>query len=234
MKAPIVARITEVSSRIAQTPYNARLYLLRGEALFQKHDFFGAVRDLTYALELDGSINSAWFWRGMAYGRMGKVERGIEDLSIFIQRKPDSSLGYTKRGVRYLWIGDLDKAERDLTKAISLDPRNAEAHDDLGVIFARRGKTRLAIKHFQTTVSLDPSYQKGFHNLAMAYFLSGENEQALLAINKALEIKLETKNSLLLKGTILEAMGQMDDAKSVIEYAEFLPDGNWSERMPVK
>lgn len=71
-------------------------------------------------------------------GRLGKIKEAIADLSVFIQRHPNSSLAHTKRGVRYIWNGQLIEAEKDLKRAIELNPVNAEAHDDLGVLLAQR------------------------------------------------------------------------------------------------
>ena len=119
-------------------------------------------------------------------------------------------------------------------KAIALDPRNAEAHDDLGVIHARRGDHAQAIRHFSTTIKLDPSYQKAYHNLAMVYYLAGQDARALVVVDESLRLRPEDRNSLLLKGEILETLGRHPEARTVREEAEFLPDGNWSEQAPVQ
>ena len=158
------SQIEILSNKIRSSPSDARLFLARAELFFHLQAFHKAVADLDRTIELDRSLDQAWFWRGMALGRLGKIEKGIDDLSVYIHRNPDDSVGYTKRGVRYLWLGELNKAEKDLATAIALNPENAEAHDDLGVIYARRGETELAIRHFNITVTTDPSYQKGFHN----------------------------------------------------------------------
>ncbi|MDP2678048.1 MAG: tetratricopeptide repeat protein, partial [Rhodoferax sp.] len=154
--------------------------------------------------------------------------------SVYIQRHPGSSLAYTKRGVRYIWIGDLENAEKDLKQAIALDARNAEAHDDLGVIMAQRGDFAAAISHFQSTLKSDPSYQKAHHNLAMVYYITGENQKALTSINASLKLISESRDSMLLKAAILESLGRHGEAKVAREEAEFMPEGNRSERAAVQ
>lgn len=224
--------INALTERLVKEPGNINWYLARGDAWFKLHEFEKAVADYDQALTINKDTSAAWFGRGMAYGRMGQIDKGIADLGEFIKRNPTSSLAYTKRGVRYLWKGDRVNAEKDLRKAILLDPANAEAHDDLGVIHAQRGELPQAIKHFSKTISIDPSYQKGHHNLAMAYHLSGEHSKAMRMIDKALAIKSNEKVSLLLKSQILAAQGKHQQAVSLEEQAEFLPDGNWSELAP--
>jgi len=171
----------------------------------------------------------------MTLGRQGMVKEGIDDLSVFIQRNPQSSLGHTKRGVRYIWLGDKDNAFKDLSRAIELDPGNAEAHDDLGVVLAQKGEYSKAIEHFHTTVRLDPTYQKAYHNLAMAYFITKNDSHALQSVNNSLKLAPEFRNSLLLKSRILDAMGRHDEAMQIKEEAEFLPQsGHWTEHTPVE
>jgi len=136
--------------------------------------------------------------------------------------------------VRHLWKKDLAGAEHDLRQAVRLDPGNAEAHDDLGVVHAQRGEHIKAIEHFFATVRLDPSYQKGYHNLAVAYYLVGHEAQALAAVNESLRLRPDNRNSLILKSEILKVLGRLDEAKRVREDAEFAPDGNWSEQMPLR
>ena len=227
-------KINALTFRLISEPENAMLYMKRGELYLVSHKFEQAIADYSKALQLDDTLDQAYFGRGMALGRAGQVEHGIKDLTVFIQRNPDSSLAYTKRGVRYLWIGDKQKAEFDLRRAIKLNPNNAEAHDDLGVIFARRGDIPQAIHQFQTVIKLDPEYQKGFHNLALSYFIAGQTEPALQHINHALKLSPRERNSLLLKSSILDALGQTAKARQLRDTAEFLPEGNWTERYPIR
>lgn len=220
--------------RLRFSPNSAKLYLERGNAYLKDQNFHRAIRDFNRALELDDKLDHAYFGRGVALGRTGKIDAGIADLTVFITRNPKSSLAYTKRGVRYIWRGDLDLAERDLRQAIELNPQNAEAHDDLGVILARRGNYPASIKHFQTTVRIDNTYQKGFHNLALAMHVTGRSDAALKAIERALELGRDTRSSVLLKATILDALGRKNEARRFRQDAETLPKKNWSENLAVQ
>ncbi len=223
-----------LDGELRKHPKAAALYARRGAARFKLREFDKAVEDFTTALKLDDRLDEAWFGRGMALGRNGQVEEGVADLGVYIHRHPDSSLAHTKRGIRYLWMNDLDRAEKDLTRAIALDPRNAEAHDDLGVIHAQRGQYELALQHFQKTVRADPSYQKGYHNLAMVHYITGRNDEALATVERALKLIPEARDSLLLKSSILEALGRNAEAKVLREEAEFMPAGERSARMPIQ
>ncbi len=227
-------KVQHISQQLQQQDDNAALYVERGDLYFLMRDFEPAIEDYSSAIALDPSLDQPWFGRGMARGRLGYIDEGIADLSVYIKRNPDSSLAYTKRGVRYLWKGDSENASRDFNKAIALDPNNAEAHDDLGVILAQQKDYKAAITHFTRTISIDPSYQKGHHNLAMAYYLSGQDLFALQAVDKSLGLAPEARNSMLLKCEILRALGRSAEADALEQQAMFLPEGNWHEQAPVK
>lgn len=223
-----------LSKRITQDMKNPLLYLQRGELYFQRHKFEEAITDYNVALSLDNSLQQAYFLRGMALARNGNIEAGIKDLSHFIKSNPQSSLAFTKRGVRYIWAGKLKLAKKDLLHAVKLDKTNSEAHDDLGVIFAQNKDYDKALNHFKAAIKYEPSYQKAHHNLAMVYVLTNKSAQALSSVNKSLELDSDSRNSLMLKSEVLNTLGRTKEAKIAMEKAEFLPEGNWSERFTIK
>lgn len=215
-------------------PKNIRKLMQEAQLLFDNNQHQQASNIYTNIIRLHPDHYPAYFGRGMALGRLGKVQDGINDLTFFIQHNADSSLAYTKRGVRYLWLGDLQRASEDLKQAILLNPKNAEAHDDLGVILARQNKPEEAISHFLKTIKHDPSYQKAYHNLALTYYLYDKEKAALKYVNKAISMSPDSKDTILLKSEILKSLGQVKQAEELREHAEFLPDGNWSESSPLQ
>jgi tetratricopeptide (TPR) repeat protein len=227
-------KISYLSKLITAEPERASLYLQRADAHYLLNNLDKAITDYSSAIRIDDRQDEAYFGRGMALGRQGLIREGIAELSVYLQRHPDSSVAYTKRGVRYIWISDFDSAARDLTTAIELNHNNAEAHDDLGVIYAKKGNNSLAAKHFQMTIQLDPTYQKAYHNLALVYHLSGHSQEALDILNAGLTLNPDNRNSMILKSSILSTLGREEEAKVASNIAEFLPDGNWSEHTPVQ
>lgn len=221
--------LSRYSHLIETQTENADLYVKRGDIYFLIHDFDLAIKDYTEAINRDESLDLAYYGRGLAYGRRRLINEGIADLDVFIQRNPENSMGYTKRGVRYLWKQDLKNAGSDLEKAIALDAYNAEAHDDLGVVYSLQNRHGEAILKFLETVAIDPGYQKGYHNLAMSLYVTDKDQWALNAVNESLQLKPDSRDSMHLKGLILNALGRNEEAEELLEDAEFLPEANWSE-----
>lgn len=227
-------QIKQTSHALKAAPKSVALLIKRGDLYFKLHEFDMAIADYSSAIKLDAHADKAFYGRGLALGRNGNIPQGIKDLSVYISRHPTDSYGYTKRGIRYLWLREDSKAEADLTRAIRLDPNNAEAHDDLGVILARRNDYKGALKNFLSTVTIDPTYFKGFHNLAMAYYITEQDELALNAVNQSLKLVPDQRSSMLLKAKILQGLGRDNEATQIQGDAEFLPEGSWSEHVPIK
>lgn len=228
-----LAALEKYNRMIEAEPNYAVLHTLRGDAYYALNDLYAASESYTAAIKLDDRQDKAYFGRGMALGSMGLVNEGIADLDVYIQRNPNSSVAYTKRGVRNIWRNDLAAAERDLTRALELDPDNAEAHDDLGVVHAKHMRLRQAVQHFSTAIRLDPNYQKAYHNMAICFYLTSQHREALEILEEGLKLDANSRSSLVLKSTILQAMGQMEEAKKIAEQAEFMPEDNWSERSTI-
>ena len=225
---------SQIDNRLDKDAQSGAAYVKRGDIYFKRHEFEKAVNDYTTAIKLDNNLDEAYFGRGMALGRQGLVQQGIQDLSIYIQRHPYDSRAYTKRGVRYIWVGNTAAAKQDMLQAIQLDIRNAEAHDDLGVIYASENNFDKAEYHFKQSIYYDRSYQKAYHNLALAYVVTERYSEALTQVDKGLLLENNNRNTLLLKSTILDKLGKARQAEAVREHAEFLPEGNWSERFSMK
>lgn len=227
------SQLEQLNQLVVEHPQDANLYLKRGAIQLGLHDFEGAIDDFTDAIN-KSDMDEAYFGRGMARGRLQDHEAAIADIDIYISRHPENALAYTKRGIRKLWNADRESAKADFIKAIELDSGNAEANDDLGVIYAQEGDYQRAIRHFKSTIRIDPTYHKAYHNLAMAYYLTDQNLIALATVNQGMALQRGSRDSLLLKAEILKALGQPERAQELIDEAEFMNTGNWSERVPVQ
>ena len=223
--------IASAESRLRRDTTDTVAYVERGNARFVLREFEQAEADFTAALNIRPEYAEALFGRGMTRGRMGALDAAIADLSAFLALEPQSSIGYTKRGVRHIWNGDLKRAEADLRRALELDATNAEAHDDLGVVLAQRQDYNQALRHFDAAIHHEPTYQKAYHNAALVLQIMGDSERALQRVNQSLQLNPEDRNALVLKAEALRSLGRAQEARAVVQDAEFLPEANWTERL---
>ena len=101
------------------------------------------------------------------------------------------------------------------------------------MVHAKHKRLRTAAQHFATAIRLDPSYQKAYHNLAICYYMGGQLQPALETVDAGLTLDIDNRSSLMLKSSILQALGRVAEAKEIAGHAEFLPEDNGSERSAI-
>lgn len=98
-------------------------WYLRGILRLDQGDFQGAIDDLSQAFDLDPSEPATLLCnRGLAFLRLGQLERALADTNEALGLVPDDAVAYNNRGVIYRDLGDLEQAERDLRRAIEINP----------------------------------------------------------------------------------------------------------------
>ena len=88
------------------------------------------------------------------------------------------------------------------------------------------GKLPLALKSYQQAIELYPEYAAVYYEISWAYYLTGEQERAVAAIEQALELAhTSSLNYYIRAGQIYEWANQPDEALAVYQQAlELAPD----------
>ena len=141
-----------------------------------------------------------WYGRRLAY--LGYYKEAIAIYTKGINLHPDNARFYRHRGHRYITLRCYDNAIADLKKAIDLIKDQIDEIEEDGIPNE---------KNFPTS-SLHTNI---YYHLGLAYYLKGDNRQALLAWEKCLDIadnddmKVATLNWL---NIALRKMGREKDA----------------------
>lgn len=141
-----------------------------------------------------------WYGRRLAY--LGNYKEAIAVYTNGINLHPGNARFYRHRGHRYITLRCYDNAIEDLKKAAELTREQVDEIEQDGIPNERNFPTST----LQTNI---------YYHLGLAYYLKGEQRQALLAWEKCLDIsqnddmKVATLNWLNL---ILRKMGRPKDA----------------------
>ncbi|MEN8123473.1 MAG: tetratricopeptide repeat protein, partial [Bacteroidota bacterium] len=92
------------------------------------------IQGLTKAIELDPKYVSAYYNRGIVYGKQGKFPQAIQDNTKAIELEPKHVNAYNNRGVAYDNQGNYTQAIHDYNKAIELDPKYVNAYHNRGLV----------------------------------------------------------------------------------------------------
>src|SRR5215204_1547790 len=114
-----------------------------------------------------------WYGRHLAY--LGNYKEAIDVYTKGINLHPDNARFYRHRGHRYITLRCYDNAIADLNKAVEL------IRDQIDEIEADGIPNE---KNFPTSTL----HTNIYYHLGLAYYLKGDNRQALLAWEKCLDI----------------------------------------------
>ncbi len=122
-----------------------------------------------------------------------------------------SSFWHRMRAGRYLAAGRYDQAVQELQLALAARP-DAEAHNNLGMALQYQKKFSAAAEHYRQALALNPRYVEALNNLSVALFETGQTEEAVAQVGKALQIDSTLPDAYLNLGTFHNRSGRRKEA----------------------
>ena len=149
-----------------------------------------------FVIEKEADVPLAYNSRGVAYNRVGLVDKAFQDFNKTIALNPSYYEAYFNRGIIFEKMGQLDKAMQEYDKAIGLNPFYHEAYFNRGMVLQKRGHVDEAIQDFEKVIALDPAYYEAYSNLGALYGTAGMLDKALECFHKAILIKSKSSHRL--------------------------------------
>jgi len=205
-------------------------YGARGAIYAQVGQWEEAAKDLTQAIEQDGTFALAYTNRGLAYRELGYLDQALADLEQALNLDPRIAEAYYNRALVYIAKGDYLSAITDLTKTIELEPEGIGDVPGLIVVVypsdvSIEEVNRLRMKS-QNSVRLAEIY----HVRGEAYASLGRTEEARSDYLKAAEIYAQLAKASRVEicsyvaggsvGSILTEFSSFD--KAIINYTSLL------------
>lgn len=153
-----------------------------------------------YRTDSSNDEHIIWYGRRLAY--LGKYKEAIDIYTKGISLYPNNARFYRHRGHRYITLRCYDNAIADLKKGVELIRDQVDEIEADGIPNEKNFPTST----LQTNI---------YYHLGLAYYLKGDNRQALLAWEKCLDIsanddmKVATLNWL---NIVLRKMGRQKEA----------------------
>lgn len=123
--------------------------------------------------------------RGMAFGKIGQLDRAIQDFNRAIVLNPSFDRAYNNRGAARLISGYFDKAIEDFDRAINLRSGNPPAYSNRGYAYYFKGQYDRALKDYNKATELDHNFAKAYLNRGNLHFGAGNKNLALADFQKA-------------------------------------------------
>lgn len=119
-----------------------------------------------------------------------------------------AALGRVK--MEYDW--DWDGAEADLAHAVALNASSVEALGTYGQFLSAMGRHDEAIENMERARRLDPRSVETLQHLAIVYWMAGQGEKALGAVDESLKVLPGSPRAHYGRMMILDQLGRRDEA----------------------
>lgn len=182
-------------------PYNAEAYYRRG--LFMSNYTFGEARVLLYdpkdvmddlqkAIQLDPNLAGAHYALGVAYDRMGNVQKAMVEFEKAGNLDHGDSRPHLYLGEKYANAGQFQLAISAFAKAIKSDPENVEALKDYAFLCLAHDEERgwrQAKRALEKAIQIRPNDPEILMNYGYTLYLSKKNHEAVDHYLRSIELK---------------------------------------------
>jgi tetratricopeptide (TPR) repeat protein len=149
---------------------------------------------------------------GTTFLKAGKIDKGMEQLSIALKIKPESPEVLYNLGLALKQKGRLDGAARYFSQALDINPDLADAHNNLGIIHMAQGDGEKAFQHLSKALEIDPQLFEAHNNLGTLLVGNGQVEEAILRFSQSLLLNPNQARAYNNLGAALELQGQSEEA----------------------
>jgi tetratricopeptide (TPR) repeat protein len=128
---------------------------------------------------MNPDLAEAYYNRGKAYGKKGRLLQAISDFTKAIKINPDLAEAYFNRGDAYADQGNFAQAIFDYNKAIEINPNYAESYSNRGDAYNRQGNLSQAVSDYTKAIEINPNDTKAYNSRVIIYYKLGKNDESL-------------------------------------------------------
>ncbi|WP_424194649.1 tetratricopeptide repeat protein [Ampullimonas aquatilis] len=183
---------------------------------------------INQAIQLSPTAVNNFQILGRIHKAQGQLEKAIAAYQQAIQLNPRFADGHVSIGIAYKLMGDFVSAENHYLMALKINPAMATARTNLANLQIEmsqqlgrsEGEGDWVKKNEllqRQALLADPDNPLILRNLASCLLLSGQNEEALELLNKALALDNTSEIICLDLGTLLQRMKRYESAAMVYE-----------------
>jgi tetratricopeptide (TPR) repeat protein len=204
-------------------PDDPRAYYDRGYIrCWKKHDYDGAIADLSKAIALGNKDAPTYLYLALAYQGKKDYRHAIAHYDEGLKLSPNHAIALSYRGMSYQGLSDFDHALADYNAAIKADPRYAPAYANRGHLRRTAGEIDAAIADYDASLKLDPSANYVYVNRGSAYRAKGDFERAVADYGVAIKANPKDAAAIFNRGYAYFLAGALPKALADLSQANAL------------
>ena len=201
-----------------------------GVAYMEQGSPHEAIQQYNEAIAIDGTYWESIHNRAQAYDMVGNYDKSLADYGVLVSAFPDSVLGYFGSGLVQTKLAEYDNAFRSFQKVLAIDPNDTEALVNLGTVEYYRGNFDAAIDVLNRALA-QLKEANAYNTLNQVYLSQGRWEEAMIAINNALDLEPEAGYFLNNRGLTYLMMDSLAQGLKDINVSIVLePENMWAIR----
>lgn len=187
------------------------IYNRLSECYYSLGNFTKSFELIDNALETDSLNNNYLFTKSDILYELGKVDRAIKTMDLYITNDPEFYGGYYRRGFYKQNIKDYTGAIEDYTTSIILNPNNAYSYIGRADMYRQTGDKEKYLSDCRKIIEIDTIPQ--INSCAQFAFLElGEIEKAKEFMNKIIELDTNNEGAYYDAACLYSRIGDKDKA----------------------
>jgi tetratricopeptide (TPR) repeat protein len=131
---------------------------IRAKLHIKSQNYEAAIEDCNRLLQLTPNDSQGYWYRQIAWHKLGNNQEAIKDCNEFLKLQPNSAQGYSFRASIFEMTGNLQRALDDCNQTLSINNSdvNEIAYTLRGDIYVKLKNYQAALEDFNQSIRLDP------------------------------------------------------------------------------
>jgi tetratricopeptide (TPR) repeat protein len=169
-------------------PNDLTALISKGASLSNLDRYEEALENYDKAIEVNPNEPRIYYNRGTALAALGRLEEALENYDKAIELDPNDANCYSEMASVLGSLKRYEEALENYDKAIELDPDDVIALDNRGYMLFELNRINEAVEQSEIVVEYYENYANGWYNRAVYLLADSRNDEALLALNKAIKL----------------------------------------------
>jgi tetratricopeptide (TPR) repeat protein len=174
-----------------------------------------AITSFDKALKIQPDLHKAWYNRGCALEKLGRIKEAVTSYDKALALKPDDEESWKNRAVSLRNLGRWEDSIASLNEVLKINPDHGEVWNDRGNSELYLDRWEDALASFDKALEIKPNIYEIWNNRGVALYNLDRFQDAIASYDKALALKPDLDQALYMKACCYALKG--DDADLCIQ-----------------